>query len=141
MLPSNRNPEPARFSADLPVSDHHLATLVRRFDLARPPSAGPQPRARAFGRHWEHVCEVQAEGVRYLVLRQARPSALGPKILTEGERRVVLLAARGLRTKEIAHHLNVGHATVRVLLMRAARKYDARSREELFAKWTAHSSK
>jgi DNA-binding CsgD family transcriptional regulator len=73
-------------------------------------------------------------------LRQANPSAAHPDILTDGERRVVELAAQGLRTKEIAHHLDISHATVRVLLMRASRKYDARSREELFTKWAALSA-
>jgi len=131
---------PPRSSGEPPVNDHPLATLLRRFDLARPPSAGPPPAARPFaGRRWEPVCEVQADGARYLILRQAPSPALGPDILTKGERRVVILAAQGLRTKEIAHHLEISYATVRVLLMRAARKYEARSREELFAKWTAHS--
>jgi len=117
-----------------PVSHRNLANLVRRLDLARRTSPNPKLRTYA-GKRWERVCVFEIDGARYVVLRQSNPAGSSAESLTNGERRVLVLAAEGLRTKEIAYLLGKSDVTVRVLLMRAARKYDVRGRGELLAKW------
>ena len=92
-------------------------------------------RTAMFGRRrWEQVCDIQTPSARYVVLRQPHPTAIGSQSLTESERRVVELAAYGLSPKESAYELGVSHSTVRVLLMRAARKFGVRSRAELMVR-------
>jgi DNA-binding NarL/FixJ family response regulator len=51
--------------------------------------------------------------------------------LTPTERCVVTCALRGFSTKEIAYTLGISDSTVRVLIMRAVRRYGYRSRREL----------
>ena len=57
----------------------------------------------------------------------------GIEALTSAERTVVGHAARGLSTKEIAYTLGISDTTVRVLLMRAARRCGVKDRRELMA--------
>jgi DNA-binding CsgD family transcriptional regulator len=56
-------------------------------------------------------------------------------LLSPRERELVTLAAAGKTNKEIAHEIGLAHATVRVLLARAAAKLGAKSRRELLVKW------
>jgi DNA-binding CsgD family transcriptional regulator len=54
-------------------------------------------------------------------------------VLSSREHEVVSLAVKGASNKEIAHALGIAHATVRVLLSRAAAKWDVKTREELLS--------
>jgi DNA-binding NarL/FixJ family response regulator len=104
------------------------ARRARRAEPARALESwkGPGP-----GR-WSVVDHVESDGERYVLVRENRPGASGPSALTQSECCVVTMASRGLTTKEVAYALGLSDATVRVLIMRAARRCGARSREELF---------
>jgi DNA-binding CsgD family transcriptional regulator len=80
---------------------------------------------------WTLVDEFDAHGAKYVVARENSPQATGLHSLTPAENCVVTYAARGFSTKEIAYTLGISATTVRVLLMRAARRCGVRSREEL----------
>jgi DNA-binding CsgD family transcriptional regulator len=74
-----------------------------------------------------------------LVPARDNPSCLrlrGKASLTETERSAVTAAARGYSTKEIAYTFGIAEATVRVLLMRAARRCGVQSRKELLSLWS-----
>jgi DNA-binding NarL/FixJ family response regulator len=51
--------------------------------------------------------------------------------LSSREQEVITLASKGASNKEIAHMLGVAHATVRVLVSRAAAKWRVKTRAEL----------
>jgi DNA-binding NarL/FixJ family response regulator len=53
--------------------------------------------------------------------------------LSSREHEVITLAAKGASNKEIAHMLGVAHATVRVLVSRAAAKWRVKTRAELIS--------
>jgi DNA-binding CsgD family transcriptional regulator len=76
------------------------------------------------------VDRVRGE-LRGLGLRPRRGARTGPAALTPSERRVAELAAAGLSTPQIAHHLTVARKTVETHLARVYRKLDIRSRAEL----------
>jgi DNA-binding CsgD family transcriptional regulator len=80
---------------------------------------------------WTLVDEFDSRGSKYVVARENAPRPAGLVSLTPTERCVVTYAARGFSTKEIAYTLGISATTVRVLLMRAVRRYGVRSREEL----------
>jgi len=82
---------------------------------------------------WTLVDHFESDGGRYLVAKENAPRAKGLAALTPTERCVVTYAARGSSTKEIAYTLGISDITVRVLLMRAARRYGARNRQGLLA--------
>ena len=76
----------------------------------------------------------ESNGERYVVAKDNVPRLDGLVALTPTERFVVAYAARGSTTKEIAYALGISATTVRVLLMRAARRYGVRSRKALLAR-------
>jgi DNA-binding CsgD family transcriptional regulator len=80
---------------------------------------------------WTLVDQIDAQGTRYIVARENAPRTAGLSILTPTERAVVVYAARGFSTKEIAYTLGIAETTVRVLIMRAARRFGVGSRDEL----------
>jgi DNA-binding CsgD family transcriptional regulator len=80
---------------------------------------------------WTLVDAFDAEGAKYIVARENAPKIAGIAGLTPTERSVVTYAVRGFSTKEIAYTLGISDTTVRVLLMRAARRCGVRSRDEL----------
>jgi DNA-binding CsgD family transcriptional regulator len=82
---------------------------------------------------WTLVDQFESDGAKYVVAKKNEPRPRGLSALTPTERRVVTYAARGSSTKEIAHTLGIRDTTVRVLLMRAARRCGVESREELLA--------
>ena len=82
---------------------------------------------------WTLVDRFESDGERYVVARENTPQVNGLVALTPTERLVVAYAARGSTTKEIAYTLGISATTVRVLLMRAARRYGVRSRKALLA--------
>src|SRR4051812_15041846 len=105
------------------AADRDAEIIARELTSALRAALTGARRAKFAGRRWQRVCEVETSSARYVMLRQ--PNATGAESLTESERRVVELAAYGLSPKESAYELGVSHSTVRVLLMRAARKYGA----------------
>ena len=83
---------------------------------------------------WTLVDEFdESDGSRYVVARVNVPRPAGMASLTPTERVVVTYTARGFSTKETAYALGLSDATVRVLIMRAARRCGARNRAELLA--------
>ncbi len=62
------------------------------------------------------------------------PAPAQPSVaLSSREYEVISLAAKGASNKEIAHMLGVAHATVRVLVSRAAAKWKVKTRAELLS--------
>jgi DNA-binding CsgD family transcriptional regulator len=84
---------------------------------------------------WTILDHFDEGGNRYIVAQENRPRATGPDALTETERTVVSYVARGFSTKEAAYALGVSDTTVRVLLMRAARRCQATTRKQLLDLW------
>jgi DNA-binding CsgD family transcriptional regulator len=91
-------------------------------DLAPAPIAPPP-----WGPYLGHVSCVAAPTAP---VECSRPAVTRPS-LTERERQAVERAAAGATNKEVAYDLHIAHATVRVLMHRAARKLGARRRSEL----------
>ncbi|HEX2734157.1 MAG TPA: helix-turn-helix transcriptional regulator [Polyangiaceae bacterium] len=90
---------------------------------------------------WSLIDQFESDGRRYVV---AVENALAPKApdgLALREQQVVAAAASGRTTKLIAYELGLNASTVRVLLSRAARKLDLRSRAELVALYRAYARK
>jgi DNA-binding CsgD family transcriptional regulator len=82
---------------------------------------------------WTLVDHFERDGTRYVVARENTPPAKRLATLSPTELSVVTYAARGATTKEIAYTLGISDTTVRVLLMRAARRCGVRDREALLA--------
>jgi DNA-binding CsgD family transcriptional regulator len=115
-----------------------LQTAVRDVTHARIALRGDAHRALGMWKglvaaQWTLIDRFESNGERYVVARENTPRLNGLVALTPTERFVVAYAARGSTTKEIAYTLGISATTVRVLLMRAARRYGVRSREALLA--------
>ncbi|ADB49862.1 helix-turn-helix transcriptional regulator [Conexibacter woesei] len=82
------------------------------------------------------VARVRDE-LRALGLRPRRAARSGAASLTPAERRIAELAADGLSTPQIAHHLTITKKTVETHLSHIFGKLDVRSRTELPAALTA----
>jgi DNA-binding NarL/FixJ family response regulator len=80
---------------------------------------------------WSVVDRFSRDGNRYVLLREAKRTL---DHLSTRERQIVTAAALGKSNKEIAFELGVAHATVRVLLARAAKKVGATGRRDLLAR-------
>jgi DNA-binding CsgD family transcriptional regulator len=143
MLSRDPKRRPLEFGSreTIAAADGDAEIIARELTSALRAALTGARRAMFAGGRWKRICEIQTSSARYVLLRQPNPTAIGPQSLTESERRVVELAAYGLSPKESAHELGVSHSTVRVLLMRAARKYGVRSRAELMATLTILSPK
>ncbi len=77
---------------------------------------------------WTLLDRFEADGRRYVI------ASTEPRVeLSSREQEVISLAAAGASNKEIAHSLGVAHATVRVLISRAAAKLNVKTRNELVA--------
>jgi len=100
----------------------------RRF--ADPDDALRDWKALVMGR-WSLVDHMEHDGHRYVVARENEPTAGGPAALTGRERQVIGYARLGHHNKLIAYELGISHSTVRVLLARAAKRLQVRTREEL----------
>jgi len=115
-----------------------LHTAVRDITQARTIMRADTSRALGMWKglvsaRWTLVDHFESNGTRYVVARENAPRAKGLAALTPAERCVVTYAARGSTTKEIAYALGISDTTVRVLLMRAARRCGARNRAALLA--------
>jgi DNA-binding CsgD family transcriptional regulator len=89
---------------------------------------------------WSLVDSFEQDGRRYVLARENQPRTIGPAGLTPAECNVIAYATRGLTTKGIAYALGISDTTVRVLMMRAARRCGAKSRGELLKAWTRLTS-
>jgi DNA-binding CsgD family transcriptional regulator len=93
--------------------------------------AGPN----AFGSTWwRPVKHFEHDGRRYVLAVENLPSGPEVDVLSDREREVVSRALLGQDNKGIAYDLGLSHATVRVLMARAAAKLAAGSRAELLEK-------
>jgi len=128
----------AQGEAALATARRALQTAARDITHARTALRGDAHRALGMWKglvsaQWTLVDRFERDGERYVVARENAPQVNGLVALTPTERFVVAYAARGSTTKEIAYTLGISATTVRVLLMRAARRYGVRSRKALLA--------
>ena len=86
---------------------------------------------------WSLLDQFESDGRRYVVARENQPRPPGPGALTLRERQVVGYAALGHDNKIIAYDLGIAHATVKVLMARAAAKLGVRSRTEAISAYLA----
>jgi len=122
--------------AKLGAARRALRKAARDIERARTSSRADVEEALALWKglvsaRWTLVDHFDAQGTRYIVARENAPDGSTLSKLTLTERAVVAYAARGLTTKEIAYTLGLADATIRVLLMRAARRCGVASRGEL----------
>jgi len=86
---------------------------------------------------WSVIDAFEREGNRYVLARQGGAVTSDPACLTRRECEVLSRAMLGHHNKLIAHDLGIAHATVRVLLARAAAKMGVHSRQEAIALFAA----
>lgn len=85
---------------------------------------------------WSLLDEFDTDGQRFIVAIDNRPPTRTPRgRLSEREHQVLTQAHLGHSNKVIAYELGLSHATVRVLLHRAARKLGVGTRAEAIAKF------
>jgi DNA-binding CsgD family transcriptional regulator len=123
-------------AAKLAGARQALQAAVRDIERARTSSRDDVERALNLWKglvsaRWTVVDEFDTHGEKYIVARENPVRATSLSKLTPTERCVVTCVARGFSTKEVAYTLGINDATVRVLLMRAARRYGVRGRREL----------
>lgn len=85
------------------------------------------------GQRWRFVDSFEREGVRYVVVSEEPAHTPSLLALTRRERQIVAEAAAGSSNQQIAKHLGISHATVRVLMARAANRLGVRTRKALLA--------
>lgn len=115
----------------------HAAQAIDRARTRRdsdPKGAVEMWRALVAGR-WSLVDEFETSGRHYLIARPNAPRTVPAKELSERERQVVALAARGRSNKLIAYELGIAPGTVATLLVRASRKLGVSSRARLINEW------
>ncbi|HEX6839704.1 MAG TPA: LuxR C-terminal-related transcriptional regulator [Polyangia bacterium] len=84
---------------------------------------------------WSLVDHFESDGNRYVLARRNDVPLRGYGSLTEREHQAVCRALLGHTNKLIAYDMGISASTVGVLLHRAARKLDAKSRGDLIAKY------
>lgn len=85
------------------------------------------------GQRWRFVDSFEREGVRYMVVSEEPAHAPSLIALTPRERQIVAEAVAGATNQQIAQNLGISHATVRVLMARAANRLGVRTRKALLA--------
>jgi len=85
------------------------------------------------GQRWRYVDSFEREGVRYVVVSEEPAHSPSLLALTRRERQIVAQAAAGSSNQQIAKALGISHATVRVLMARAANRLGVRTRKALLA--------
>lgn len=80
---------------------------------------------------WTLVDQFERDGRRYLVARRNEPSTRPHAVMSEQERRVLLLAALGHSNKLIAYELGIPLSTVAARLKRALAKTGIKTRNQL----------
>ncbi|MEO8178032.1 MAG: protein kinase [Deltaproteobacteria bacterium] len=94
----------------------------------------------SLGGRWSFQKQPETVGKTHIRALANPPCSVGPSALSAREQQVTALAALGRSNKLIAYELGLAHATVRVLIARAARKIGARSRAELITRLAAPST-
>lgn len=130
----------AHGAAGLPGARRELVAAVRNIERARAGKFDTQDGALKAWKglvsaRWSLVDTFERGGDRYVLARENRPCAAVLAGLTPTECDVVAYAARGLSTKETAYALGISATTVRVLLMRAARRCGVKNRRQLLELW------
>jgi DNA-binding CsgD family transcriptional regulator len=85
------------------------------------------------GQRWRFVDSYERDGVRYVVVSEEPAQAPSLLALTRRERQIVAEAVAGSNNQQIAQRLGISHATVRVLMARAANRLGVRTRKALLA--------
>ena len=115
----------------------HAARAIDRARTRRnrdPEDAVAIWRALVSGR-WSLVDRFESDGRHFLIARENKLETPPVRPLSERERQVVALAARGRSNKLIAYELGIAVGTVSTLLGRAAQKLGASSRTQLVTAW------
>jgi len=144
VISQTSDPVGARAEPSLAAARRVLATAIGVFENALTSTHGAADTGvnRVEGMdcvRWTLVDLFDRDGRTYVVARASGSSTRGMLALTGAERRVVIAAATGMTTKEIAHTLGIADTTVRVLLMRAARRCAVRDRKALLRLWATLS--
>jgi DNA-binding CsgD family transcriptional regulator len=90
---------------------------------------------------WSLVEQIEHDGRRYLLARRNDVDSPGPAALSPRERQVLAFAALGRTNKVIAYDLGLAVSTVGVLVSRAMRKLEVRTRAAAIAVWNVASEK
>jgi DNA-binding CsgD family transcriptional regulator len=130
--------EPAAKSSEARASLKE-AIEQRRWSQSRARTSEPE-RAVGFWRglvtgRWTLVDRYESGGQRYILARENTPRGREALALSGRENQVVALASLGRNNKMIAYELDLAHATVRVLMARAAKKLGAQSRQDLVSRF------
>ena len=131
-VPSRSGSDPSVKTARNPLgvtARERLRTDVVELERLGPGTApaGEQGTDPTVGSRWILIDGFEQGGRRYIVAME-RP---GAERLSATEWAVLHLAIAEATNKEIAYELGLAHATVRVLLHRAAAKFGVRTRAEL----------
>jgi DNA-binding CsgD family transcriptional regulator len=100
---------------------------LRRYD----PDAALDSWKGLVASRWSLVDHFESGGKRYVLARRNEVELHGVESLTDRERQALAFAALGHGNKMIAYEMGVAPSTVAVLLHRAARKLQTRTRAEL----------
>jgi DNA-binding CsgD family transcriptional regulator len=136
--------EHAEVAASSYEARRSLTTAVKLREWARASSGRGDPwRATSAWKpmvegRWSLVDGYEPNGRRYIAARANEPLLIGPPMLSPRERQVAYLAGLGRSNKVIAYELGLAHATVRVLVARAAYKLGVRTRAEMLKRMHAH---
>ncbi|HWL85595.1 MAG TPA: helix-turn-helix transcriptional regulator [Polyangiaceae bacterium] len=90
---------------------------------------------------WSLIDRFESDGKRFIVAKENAPTPPEIPVLTLREQQILGYAALGHENKVIAYDLGIAHATVRVLMARAASKLHAQSRAELISMYRAICNK
>ncbi len=117
-----------------------LRQAARAIDRARATRGDDPDRAVAVWRalvsgRWSLVDRFDSDGRHFLIAKQNKLQTAPARALSERERQVVALAARGRSNKLIGYELGIAVGTAGTLLSRAAQKLGATSRTQLIAAW------
>ncbi|HWO10815.1 MAG TPA: helix-turn-helix transcriptional regulator [Polyangiaceae bacterium] len=137
------SPQGELLHAEGPAKQPHAIARLRRAVLDLEEVRGQQrhsARATSLSRwqslidaRWSLLDQFDHDGRRFVVARENAPRPPGPRALTERERQVIAYAALGHDNKVIAYDLGIAHATVKVLMARAASKLGVKSRPDAIA--------
>lgn len=128
---------------DLEDERHELALAAKNLDRARgrlrreDPDGAVEAWKVLVRARWSLVDAFESDGKRWVVAHSNPMRSAGPESFSDREREIVALLSVGHTAKLVAYELGLSPSTVRVHLTNASRKVDARSREDLIAKYRA----
>jgi DNA-binding CsgD family transcriptional regulator len=89
---------------------------------------------------WIFLEHFDGDGRRYILAHEKDPKGSPAAAVSPREREVLARAALGRSNKEIAYDLGIAHSTVRVLLVRAARRLGVRTRADAIRKFDVRNA-